>query len=56
MKRLAKIRFFPAFERIHLTGLRKSAQYEKIAERPGSEIFVADGVGGEAFRPQKKTR
>ena len=53
MKRLAKIRFFPAFERIHLTGLRNSAQYEKIAERPGSKIFVADGVGGEAFRPQK---
>lgn len=54
MKRLAKIRFFPAFKRIHLTGLRNSAQYEKIAERPGSKIFVADGVGGEAFRPQKK--
>ena len=53
MKRLAKIRFFPAFKRIHLTGLRNSAQYEKIAERPGSKIFVADGVGGEAFRPQK---
>lgn len=45
--------FFPAFKRIHLTGLRKSAQYEKTAERPGSKIFVADGVGGEAFRPQK---
>src|SRR5690606_28071392 len=53
MKRLAKIRFFPAFKRIHLTGLRNSAQYEKIAERPGAKIFVADCVGGEAFRPQK---